>query len=118
MDPEIEELKKRVESVPRVGRKRRYTADLKRRVIAYVEKQIADGKTESWASKELGLFQGTVSEWRRGRSRAKPRTSCDRVRPVELAQTEGETLTLVLGGEARIEGLSLEQAIEVAKALR
>jgi len=119
MDPEVEDIKKRVEALPRIGGKRQYTADLKRRVIAYVERRIADGSSECAASKELGFFQGTIGEWRRGGSRGKSKKSRSRVRPVELAPPKKqELLTLVLAGNVRVEGLSLEQVIEVAKALR
>lgn len=118
MDPELDEIKKRLEALPRSGRKRRYTADLKRRVVAYVQRQVAEGKTESAVSRELGLFQGTVSDWRTGGVRTKPRKQTT-VRPVELARNEkAPALTLVLGDEARVEGLSLAQVIEVVKALR
>ena len=108
-----------MEQLPKRGRRRQYTADVKRRVLAYRERRLADGASEATACKELGLDQSTVVQWRSGRRTQKRRSGRgDIVRPVEVAAPRTGQLVLVLPGDARVEGLSLEQVVQLAKALR
>lgn len=120
MDGELEDIRERLAQLPKRGTKRQYTADVKPRVIEYVVRTIDDGGTEAAACAAVGIHQATVTEWRKGprqRSKSKRRRNC--VRPVELAAAQSESgLALVLPGGARVEGLNLEQVVEVAKALR
>ena len=117
MKSELEELHGRLAALPKQGRKRMYTTDLKRRVLEYCEARVASGATESTACGELGVDQSTVSVWRRGRrGGTKGRNGC--VRAVELEQQPSRVSPTLVVGSVRVEGLSLAELIEAARALR
>jgi len=120
MQNEAEKLFREVEALPKQGRRRLYTADLRRRVVAFVEKRIAAGGTESSASVELGIHQATITDWRGGKKRRRTKTTkaTKRVRPVELvAPAKAETMVLVLGASARVEGLTIDHVVALVKGL-
>ncbi len=124
MDVELEDLRRRLAELPVEGGKRQYTADVKRRVLGYVERRIAGGATEAAACKAVGMHQATIAVWngRKKRATAKPRPKpkATRVRAVEVVATpaKSDSWTLVFPGGAHVDGLGLEQVVEVAKAFR
>ena len=69
MEEEAKELFREIEALPEQGRRRLYTASLRRRVVAFVEKRIAAGGSESKASVEVGIHQATITDWRGGKKR-------------------------------------------------
>lgn len=120
MAGEVEELRRKLDNLPRVGKRRIYTAALKRRVLETVDAMVADGMKQAHACEALGIHQGTVADWKRGgrrmRSTSKKRS---RVVPVEVAATSpAAELTMVLPGGIRVEGLKVDQLIELTKALQ
>ena len=121
MDDKADELQREVEQLPKSGRRRLYSEELKRRVLAYVERRIAGGSTESKASVELGIHQATISDWRgrkkRRTKKSKPKSS--RVRSVEVvASPKRGGLVLVFGTGTRVEGVTVEDVVALAKELR
>lgn len=135
-DQSIRSLKKRLAlEGGRGGR----PADLRELAVA----KIRELKKEGWKQREiaeaLGLHQTTVGRYLRGdkRRRGAPRVlkaktekrapkedRCAEVRPVELKDASATTKvprargrTLLLGGGARIEGLSLDDVVELARRL-
>ena len=124
MDIEAEQIRRRLEALPKRANKRRYTAAVKQAVLEFIAQRVGEGSSEAAACKSIGMHQATVSEWRNGpRRRASTDTAeaATRVRPVEVAVMPGpssRSLTLELPGGARVEGLELAQVIELARALR
>lgn len=126
MDPEADEIRKRLAKLPMRGNKRQYTAAVKQAVLDFVKRSVASGRTEAASCKAIGMHQATVSEWRLGpRRRASVKKTKDRtqkrVLPVELEATPSmpaRSLTLTLPGGAQVEGLELAHVVELAKALR
>lgn len=126
MDPEADEIRKRLAKLPTRGNKRQYTAAVKQAVLDFVNRSVTSGQTEAASCKAIGMHQATVNEWRSGpRRRAsgkgtKGRTQ-KRVLPIEVeatASTPAQSLTLTLPGGAQVDGLELSHVVELAKALR
>ncbi len=123
MDREAEEIRKRLEKLPKRANKRQYTGAVRRTVLEYVARRVEQGQTEAAACKAIGMHQATVSEWRKGprRRASAKKNALKRVRPVEVEATvehAARSLTLQLPGGAWVEGLELAQVVELAKALR
>lgn len=120
MGGEVEELRRKLESLPRMGKRRIYTAALKKRVLEMVEGMVAKGMKSSSACEALGIHQGTVSDWRKGgRERRSTPKKRGRVKPVEIATPSmASELVMVLPGGARVEGLNVDQLIELTRALQ
>ena len=117
MEEEGKELFREIEALPKQGRRRLYTASLRRRVIAFVEKRIAAGGSESKASAEVGIHQATITGWRGGKKRnAKKATK--RVRPVEVVEPVRRSDPVLVLGAARVEGLTLADVLVLVKGLR
>ena len=134
-DPTIRRLKKRLAlEGGRGGR----PADLREQVVA----TIRELKTEGWKQREiaeaLGLHQTTVGRYvngdsrRKGPPRVKEPTSKRARRPASLRpvtvtrasattpasiEKSDSSRTLVLGAGARVEGLSLDDVVELARRL-
>jgi len=117
MQDEARKLWAEVEALPKRGQRRLYTADLRRRVVAFIERRIAAGISETNASAELGINQATVADWRgRRKTQAKNPT---RVRAVEIVEShESSKPVLILGASARVEGLSVADVLTLVKGLR
>ncbi|MCA9719027.1 MAG: helix-turn-helix transcriptional regulator [Myxococcales bacterium] len=131
-DPSIRRLKKRL--AVEGGRGRR-SAELGEQVDAKIRELKADGWKQSEIAEALGLSQTMVSRYvngrRRGASTAKTIASKRArgpasLRPVEVTQNAMTAAsgvpgdrgrTLVLGEGARVEGLSLEDVVELARRL-
>ena len=117
---EAEALFDEVAALPMNGRRRLYTADLRRRVLAFIEKRIAEGGSECKASAELGIHQATITGWRGGKKRSpKKRHRATKVRAVEVVATTRESTgpVLLFGSGARIEGLSTVDIIALVKGV-
>ncbi|MGH1341333.1 MAG: IS630 transposase-related protein [Nannocystales bacterium] len=119
MEEEGQALFREIEALPKQGRRRLYTADLRRRVIAFVEKRIAAGGSESKASVEVGIHQATITGWRGGKKRnAKATKATKRVRPIELVEPAKKSGPVLVLGSARVEGLTLDDVLVLVKGLR
>ena len=117
MEEEGRELFREIEALPKQGRRRLYTASLRRRVVAFVEKRIAAGGSESKASVEVGIHQATITDWRGGKKRnAKKATK--RVRPIELVEPAKKSGPVLFLGTARVEGLTLADVLVLVKGLQ
>jgi len=109
---DVEELKKRIAGLTKIGGKRQYSAALKRDVLEYVTARVSEGASEAAACNELELYQPTVTGWR-GRA-----LSTSTIRPVELTKsTTSRTIVVVLPGGARVEGLELRDIAELVRSL-
>ena len=117
MEEEGKALFREIEALPKQGRRRLYTASLRRRVIAFVEKRIADGGSESKASAEVGIHQATITGWRGGKKQD-PKKATKRVRPVEVVEPAKKSGPVLVLGGARVEGLTLADVLVLVKGLR
>lgn len=125
MESEIETIKAQLEKLPKRAGKRQYTAAAKQAVVRFVTRWTEAGRTESSACEALGIHQATVANWRRGRKRrAAPKPKLEpatRVRPIEVASVEQSrlgALALHLPGDARVEGLTVEDLVRLIEGLR
>ena len=117
MEEEGKELLREIEALPKQGRRRLYTASLRRRVVAFVEKRIAAGGSESKASVEVGIHQATITGWRGGKKR-NARKATKRVRPIELVEPAKKSGPVLFLGAARVEGLTLADVLVLVKGLQ
>lgn len=120
MEEEGKELIREIEALPKQGRRRLYTADLRRRGVAFVEKRIAAGGSESKASVEVEIHQATITDWRGGKKRTatKATKATKRIRPVEVVEPAKKSGPVLVLGGARVEGLTLADVLVLVKGLR
>lgn len=101
----------------RPDKRRRYPDALRRRILDWVRRAVAEGMFEPACSKAIGVTSWRFTIWRRAEERA-PRDESLALVPVEvpmLATSSG--LTLVSPSGHRIEGLSVEQAAMLLREL-
>jgi predicted transcriptional regulator len=95
------------------ARGKRYGAALKRRVIAFAEAERKSGRSWSEISKELGIAFETVRRW------CMPTRAVGRMRVVHVVaepSAKREVTVLAPSGH-RVEGLSLDEAAALLRAL-
>ena len=125
---QAEKLKKQVEERRARGTRRQFDESFRAEVVGYVRALQAEGGTQEEAAREVGLSAWTLSRWGRG-SRSGPvrRGRPPRQRqegtpggfhPVEL-KSEASPGGLVMHGPGgvRVEGLSVQQVVQVLKEL-
>ena len=131
-DPTIRRLKKRL--AEEGGRGRR-SAEFREQVVAKIRELKAEGWKQSEIAEALGRSQTTVSRYvndpgRRASTAKKTASKRARrpasLRPVAVTRESATTApsvksecsrTLVLGAGARVEGLSLDDVVELARRL-
>jgi len=99
------------------GRGKRYSADLKRRIVLWAAKRHAGGASWATISGELGLGLETIRRWVLAAAPTKPAPSRALV-PVQIAQPSTPTATdtvSVVGW--RIDGLTVSEAAAIVRAL-
>jgi hypothetical protein len=95
------------------ARGKRYGTALKRRVIAFAAVERKDGRSWSEISKELGIAFETVRRW------CMPTRAVGRMRVVHVVaepSAKREVTVLAPSGH-RVEGLSLDEAAAMLRAL-
>ena|SRR5258706_11507669 len=97
------------------GRGKRYAIEVKRRAIEYAKRRRAQGRSLAEIGVELGLSVETVRRWCLASS-AKPRGKA--LVAVELMEPPRSLLSVVSPSGYRVEGLTLEEAVTVLRALR
>ena len=120
MAMDADQLKKRIAGLTKIGGKRQYTAALKKDLLEYVAARISAGASEAAACNELELHQATVTGWRKGPRRRTEKEPAvhSRIRRVEIAApTRAREVVLVFPGGARVEGLGIEDIVELARSL-
>src|SRR5271154_6897626 len=96
------------------GRGKRYDAELKSRVVAFAHAQRGEGRSWAQVATELGLRFETLRRWCVKRSPSLPRA----MRRVEIvAEGAPRELTVVSLSGLRIEGLTLEDAVALLRAV-
>jgi transposase len=119
MEQEAREIRREVAELGARGRGSRYPNELKERIAAYVRARRAQGATQQAVAEELEIPWVTLSRW------SQPRSRQPEVRglvPVHLGAVPVRSdadagLSLVCPGGFRLEGLSLETAVEVLRRL-
>lgn len=95
------------------GRGRRYSPDLKARIIEFAHSRRGEGASWAEVAGEIGIAFETLRRWRMT-SEPKPRAMV----PVQVVPDRHEaTVSVVSAGGHRIEGLTLPEAIAVLRAL-
>jgi transposase len=98
---------------------RRYSDEMRQRILEYIEERHGEGVGRTRACDELGLDWGNVNRWRRGRAR-KPATAFRRVRVVAPTEPRAaaEARIVVHGpGGLRVEGLDVEGVVDLLRRL-
>jgi transposase-like protein len=123
MDETGERLRRAVADLPPGSRRRRVPTALRAEVARYVRAERAAGTTWSRISARVGLSKVSLRRWtepaRTGTSRSGGAARA--LRAVRIGADPGpapaSALVLILPRGARIEGLQLCEAIELARAL-
>jgi hypothetical protein len=106
-----------IQKVVRAGRTEsaggrvRFSAAAREAAVGHVRRRRAQGLTLVTAARETGVPYQTLREWL-GKSGG------GAFRRVEVMAPEHRALTVVLGSGARVEGMSLEDVVELARRLR
>jgi len=123
MDETVERLRRAVAELAPGSRRRRVPTALRAEVASYVRAERAAGTTWSRISATVGLSQISLRRWAESprASARRPGGAARALRAVrvglEPAPARASRLVLVLPRGARIEGLELSEAIELARAL-
>jgi transposase-like protein len=95
------------------GRGRRYSPDLKARIIEFAQSRRGEGASWAEIAGEIGIGFETLAGWCMA---AEPKTRA--MVPVRVVPDRDEvTVSVVSAGGHRIEGLTLPEAIAVLRAL-
>lgn len=116
---DAKELRDRIDAAEKNGRGRReYGAELRRDLVEYARQRIVEGGSATSASKELGLNPATVVNWLKAdlvRDTARPKMQ--RVEAA-MATSRRSGLVLLLGDDVRVQGLSIDELVELVSKLR
>jgi hypothetical protein len=105
-------------AILRGGRGRKYPSDLRRRILDWVDREVASGASESECGEALVVPMHRFELWRqRDREREVEQVPAEFV-PVEVAAAVGGGLVLAMPGGYRVEGLTVAETIAMLKALR
>ena len=125
-DAFIERCQETAESLTRLaGGQRRWPEDLKAAIMAYAARRRTEGESDNAIAQRLGLYQSTLSRWRREAERAG-----ERFKPVAIvASVEAEALVasrvvpppgslqLITPAGYRVEGLDLDTLVTLLRSL-
>jgi transposase len=119
MEQEAREIRREVATLGARGRGFRYPTALKERIADYVRARRAQGATQQVVADELEIPWVTLSRWSLPR---RPQPQVRGLVPVHLSavpvrSNAGAELALVCPGGFRLEGLSLETAVELLRRL-
>lgn len=113
MDPELRELRRRLDSIPR-GRGRRIPVELRAQVTAWVAKHRKRGDSWSELVRKTGVSMLALQRW--SSSPARRSVMLRRVEVTEAAPAE-RTVTLVAPTGIRIEGVTIADVIAILRRL-
>jgi len=118
----LRELKRGIEKAPRNRRGRRqYGEKLRSAGRAYAEEQLAQGVSLKQLAQTLGLNAATLQNWlksKNGRTRVvRPVQVVEEKRAVRLTAANTSGAVVILGGGIRIEGMSTDELIALARGL-
>lgn len=96
------------------GRGKRYSAGLKARIIEFAHSRRSEGASWATIAGDIGIAFETVRRWCMAERRKAPR----KMLPVRVVSDRAErTVSVVSASGYRIEGLTLDEAIAVVRAL-
>jgi hypothetical protein len=95
------------------GRGRRYSADLKARIIEFARSRRDEGASCAEIAGEIGIGFETLRRW----CMAAPPPTRAMVPVRVVADRDGTAVSVVSAGGHRIDGLTLDEAIAVLRAL-
>jgi transposase-like protein len=110
MDRELRDLQRALARVRRRSGPRRYSAELRSQVTAWVAKRREAGDWWCDVSRALGIPADTLARWATRRDSAT-------MMPVEVDVPPAGTVTLVAPSGLRIEGVAVADAIAILQAL-
>lgn len=113
MDRELQDLRRRLGTIPR-GRGRRFPAALRERIITWTVARRARGDWWCELSRELGVPAQTLKRW----AAQRPDRALS-LRPVDVIDDElsTRTVTIVAPSGLRIEGVTIADAITILRGL-
>ena len=112
-DPELRELRRRLDSIPR-GRGRRIPIELRARVATWVAKHRKRGDSWSELVRKTGVSMLALQRW--SSSPVRRAVLFRRVEVAEAAPAE-RTVTLVSPTGIRIEGVTIADVIAILRGL-
>jgi len=112
MDRELQDLRRRLDTIPR-GRGRRIPVALRERVVAWLTVRRVRGDWWCELARELGIPASTLKRW------TTPRAEGTRpLRPVQVIEEPPcRTMTIVSPSGLRIEGVTIADVIEILRGL-
>ena len=120
----LESLRRRINDTPASSDgRRRYAAPLKRELVAFARERQKAGWTQRQIAEALDISKATVCCWvgKKGKGKAKHKPA--KPSPLKMVKVQATKPTpmsspsLLLASGHRIEGLSFDQLIELAKEL-
>lgn len=101
---------------PTRGRGRGYGADARAVAVAHAREVMATGKSARQAALAIGIHEATLKAWMTEAS-APSASGFAHVRVKAVEATPSRTLSLVLPGGARVDGLDVTSAAALVRAL-
>jgi len=118
MEKKISRLRSRIEETKKNAAGRRvFDERVRAAVVDLAGDWARSGKPRVELGRRLGLRESTISWWlKRDSKRAKP---APKVVPVEIVEdaSRGSALVVVLPGGARVEGLKVDDVVELVRKL-
>lgn len=113
MDRKLQDLRRRLDTIPR-GRGRRFPAALRERIVAWTAERRACGEGWCELSRELGIPAGTLKRWTTPFLEG-PLS----LRPVDVINDAppGRTVTIVAPSGLRIVGVTIADTITILRGL-
>lgn len=101
------------------GRGRRYSTQARQVAVALCRERRRAGQSVKEIAQQLGLHVATLERWLEADGETEPRPRFHPVALIDAAEpAEPSALSVTLPSGLRIEGLSLSQALELARAWR
>ena len=122
---QLESLRRRINDTPaNSDGRRRYTAPLKRDLVAFARERQKAGWTQRQIAEALDISKATVCCWIGNRGKgAKKKRKAAKASPLKVVKVQAARVTpvsspsLLLASGHRIEGLSFDQLVQLAKEL-
>jgi post-segregation antitoxin (ccd killing protein) len=112
------ELGRAVARLKRSYRAQRIPAPIRQRVVAFTLRARAAGVSWSALTEATGLTENTLKRWLATKARLVPVEISEAATTASTSANAKKSMTLVLPGGVRLEGVGIAEAVELARALR
>ena len=110
MEEQLEEFRKAAERAKAASGRIRYSEEMRSFAVRYAKGRIGRGSTVSASAKELGVAEATLNKWLK-------RNDAFRQIQIRPDKSDTRTVTLITPNGYRLEGLDIESAASILRAI-